>query len=148
MIKIKAISLYQQNKQRLIIKKQNKMEQLTEIEINGEKYVRKSAIKGVVCNGMKAVLIRSEASGVHYGYLEIKEYTPSGCAVKLVDSRRVWSWKGAATLSQMAIEGVTCPDECKFSMVVPEIEIIGVVEIIPLTSIALDNLNNVQVWKV
>lgn len=122
------------------------MEQL--IEINGVKYVRKDMMTTADRNGKKAVLIRSEASGVHYGYLEIKEYTPSGCAVKLVDSRRVWSWKGAATLSQMAIEGVTCPDECKFSMVVPEIEIIGVAEIIPLTSIALENLNNVPVWKV
>lgn len=98
-------------------------------------------------NGLKAVIIRSNMAGVHYGYMKECKDTLSGRIVTLVNTRRVWAWSGAATLSQMALEGVKDPENCKFSVRIAEIEIVGVVEIIPLTSEALENLNAVPEWR-
>lgn len=120
-----------------------------ELEVNGVLYVRKDLVKDEVVDtsGLKAVLIRSYASGVHYGYLKDMIDTLSGRVVKLVNSRRCWSWSGSATLSQMALEGVKNPDKCKFSVSLPEIEVVNVIEIMYLTQEALTNLNEVPVWK-
>jgi len=90
------------------------------------------------------VLVRSANSGVHFGNLATKQ----GDEVTLVNSRRVWAWAGACSLSQMAVEGVKKPDECKFSVIVPEITILGVCEIIPLSSDAVQNLYGVPEWKI
>lgn len=124
----------------------------TEVVINGVKYVQ---FKEGVCetsnvvtpDGLRAVLIRSYAAGVHFGFLKDEKFTESGKVVTLIKTRRIWAWSGAASLSQMAIEGVKNPSNCKFSVVVPEMEIVNVIETIPLTSAAFDNLSNVPVWK-
>lgn len=120
-----------------------------EVTINGVLYIRKDLVKDAVvdASGLKAVLIRSYASGVHYGYLKDWIDTPAGRVVKLVNSRRCWSWSGAATLSQMALEGVKAPNGCKFSVSIPVIEIVNVIEVMYLTEEALANLNKVPVWK-
>lgn len=121
----------------------------TEVEINGVKYVRADSVtkNEVVTDGLKAVLIRSYAAGVHFGFLKDEKFTESGKVVTLVNTRRVWSWDGAASLSQMATEGVKNPGSCKFSVVVSEIEVVNVIETIPLTEAAFSNLSNVPVWK-
>lgn len=92
----------------------------------------------------KCVLIRCVNSGVHFGTIRQQK----GDEVTLINARRVWSWAGACSLSQMAVEGVKNPDECKFSVVVPEITVVGVCEIIPLSETAKDNLYGVPEWKV
>jgi hypothetical protein len=121
-----------------------------EIELDGEIYVRKSSLKTEAkdLNGMRCVLVRSYAAGVHFGYLKSTEHTLAGTLVTLVDTRRVYSWQGAATLSQMALEGVKKPDGCKFSVVIPENTIQNCVEIIPISEQALESLKNVAVWKI
>jgi hypothetical protein len=90
------------------------------------------------------VLVRSANSGVHFGNLASKQ----GDEVTLLNSRRVWAWAGACSLSQMAVEGVKKPEECKFSVIVPEITILGVCEIIPLSPEAVQNLYGVPEWKI
>ncbi|MGA1114791.1 MAG: DUF6948 domain-containing protein [Aquiluna sp.] len=107
------------------------------IEIQGIRYILVEESK------TRCVLIRSGTSGVHFGTITQQE----GDEVTLVNARRVWSWAGAWWLSQMAVEGVKKPDECKFSMAVPEITIFGVCEIIPLTIEAKNNLYGVPEWK-
>jgi len=92
----------------------------------------------------KTVLIRSANSGVHFGDLVDKQ----GDEVTLLNSRRVWAWAGACSLSQMAVEGVKKPEECKFSVIVPEITVLGVCEIIPLSPEAVQNLYGVDEWKI
>jgi hypothetical protein len=96
----------------------------------------------------KAVLIRSRDAGVHFGTLVSEEFTPSGKVVVLENTRRVWYWDGAASLSQMALEGVTQPQNCKFSVPITENEIVNVIETLTLTETAFSNLNTVPVWKV
>lgn len=120
-----------------------------ELTIEGVVYVPKDSVQKLAqsCDGLKAVLIRSVHSGVHFGFLKSKEDTLAGRVVTLAKSRRVWYWKGAASLSQMSVDGVNCPNDCKFSVEVDNIEVINVIEILDLTEKAFENLKNVKVWK-
>ena len=120
---------------------------MNEITIDGTVYVPKTEQTVVNTDGMKAVLIRSYAAGVHFGYLEKEEFTQAGKVVTLIDSRRVWFWDGAASLSQMAVDGVSKPENCKFSVTVPRNEIVNVVETLELSEKAFTNLQKVAIWK-
>ena len=91
----------------------------------------------------KKVIVRGDRSGVFFGTLTAKE----GTEVKLEKCRRLWYWDGAATISQIAVEGVTKPEECRFTMTVDEIVILDAIEIIPCTDVAVDIIEGVKVWK-
>jgi hypothetical protein len=93
----------------------------------------------------KNVLVRTYSAGVHFGVLA--EQSEDGRLVKLLNSRRVWRWAGAATLSQLAIEGVTKPGECKIAMALPEILLTEAIEVIPMSKAAELNLAEVPEWK-
>lgn len=92
----------------------------------------------------KKVIVRGHGSGVFFGTLAAKEKRE----VKLTNCRRIWSWEGAASLSQIAIEGVKNPEICHFTMTVDEIIIMDAVEIIPCTEIAIKNIEEVPIWKI
>ena len=78
-------------------------------------------LKGKYC------IIRTYSAGVHAGYLESKD----GKEVVLRNARRLWQWAGAFTVSEISIDGVSKPDECKFSAAVDKIILTEAVEIIP-----------------
>ncbi len=126
-------------------------QQINEMEINGIVYVPKDSIKTTNMadnlDGMPFVLIRTYSAGVHFGYLKSKESLISGVNVVLINSRNIFYWNGAAGISQIATIGVSKPDDCKFTMVVPERELTQVIEIIPITEIAKLNLEKVKVWQ-
>ena len=89
------------------------------------------------------VIVRADRAGVFYG--EVKERT--GSEVVMANVRRLWYWDGAASLSQLATEGVTAPKNCKFTVYVPEMTILGVIEIIPCSDAAIKSIEGVPVWK-
>lgn len=91
----------------------------------------------------KKVIIRANGAGVFFGTLAEKV----GDEVMLTNARRLWYWDGAASISQIAMEGVKNPDECKFTMAVNEIVIEKVIEIIPCTDEAIANIEAVKIWK-
>lgn len=91
----------------------------------------------------KKVIIRADRAGVFFGTLKEK----NGAEVKLENCRRLWHWDGAASLSQLAVTGTTVPKNCKFTMIVPEITVLGVIEIIPCTEEAVKSIEGVEVWK-
>lgn len=93
----------------------------------------------------KKVLIRAYSAGVHFGTLVSQEYTLAGKVVRLSDSRRIHYWEGAASLSQVAMDGIR---EGRVAMTLPEIEVINVIEIIPLSEAAVSNLESQRVWKI
>ena len=95
----------------------------------------------------KKVIIRASRAGVFFGTLRDKQYTPAGVEVKLENSRRLWYWKGAASLSQMATEGVKNPEECKFSVVVPSHIVEQAIEIIPCSEDAIKSIESVKIWR-
>jgi len=91
----------------------------------------------------KKVIVRSAQAGVFYG--EIKER--NGQEVTMTNARCLWYWDGAASLMQLAKEGVTNPRECKFTVAVDEVTILNVCEILPCTAEAIQCIDNVRVWK-
>lgn len=96
----------------------------------------------------KKCVIRADRAGVFFGTVTNKTVTPGGYnEVELKDVRRLWYWDGAASLSQLAVEGVKNPADCKFTVVVPEMVVSGVIEIIPATEEAVSNIEGVKVWK-
>ncbi len=118
----------------------------TEIEINGIKYVPKGSESQTVAvntEGLEYHIIRGGGSGVFAGYLEKRE----GREVTLRSCRRLWSWVGAATCSQLAIDGVLMPDECHFPEALNRIIILDAVEIIPATGKARASIESVKPWK-
>lgn len=97
-------------------------------------------------NGKK-VIIRASRAGVFFGTLKEKNDTPAGVEVVLENSRRLWYWSGAASLSQLATEGVKNPSECKFTVTVPEHNVMQVIEIIPCSDEAIKSIEAVKVWR-
>lgn len=91
----------------------------------------------------KKVIIRGDRSGVFFGVLAEK----NGQEVKLTDCRRLWYWSGAASLSQLAVEGVKNPDDCKFTVTVPEIVILDAIEIIPCSDKAVEVITSTREWR-
>lgn len=75
------------------------------------------------------VLIRTYSAGVHFGTFVSKE----GQEVVLKDARRLWSWSGALSLSEVAMNGIKIADS-KISVPVEEIIITQAVEIIKVSS--------------
>ena len=114
---------------------------MNEININGEIYVKKSDVPVMAAEGdMPYVVIRTYSAGVHTGYLKER----NGKEVVLLNARRLWKWAGAFTLSEMAVNGVSKPDECKFSCEVPEITLTEAIEIIPCTMKARNIIKGVE----
>ena len=95
----------------------------------------------------KKVIVRADRAGVFFGTLKEKTATSAGVEVVLENSRRLWYWSGAASLSQLAVEGVKRPNDCKFTVTVAEHNVMGVIEIIPCTEQAVSNIESVRVWK-
>jgi hypothetical protein len=116
-------------------------QELNEITINGVEYVRKGT--QVEKTSATHVIVRSYAAGVFAGELESKE----GKEVVLRNARRLWYWDGAASLSQLAMEGVKKPENCKFPCEVDRVVITEACEILSLTQKAIKSIKGVSVWK-
>ncbi len=91
---------------------------------------------------MKYVICRTYSAGVFAGYLESR----TGQEVVLLKARRLWYWKGASSLSQLAMEGVKCPDECKFPCEIDRVELMQAIEILDCTEAAKASIAGVKVW--
>ena len=116
------------------------------ISIDGTEYVRKDSQKSLAPqhDGLEAVIVRTYSAGVFYGYLKSR----SGKEVTLLNARRVFYWSGAATLSQLSIDGTSKPKDCKFPEAVSRVELTEAIEILPLTAKAKASLDEVKVWAV
>lgn len=90
----------------------------------------------------KNVMVRTIYAGVFAGVLKSKK----GSEVVLKNARRIYYWSGAATLSQLSQEGTSSPGTCKFPAAVPEITLLGVIEIIPMTTKAIASIASVKNW--
>ena len=91
----------------------------------------------------KYIIARTYSAGVFAGYLVSKK----GQEVILKNARRLWYWKGAASLSQLAVDGVKYPNECKFPCEVAQIELLQTIEILDVTEKAKASIASVPEWK-
>ena len=124
------------------------MEQsVNSISINGVEYVRKDSVKenamAPVVDGMKYVIVRTHSAGVFAGYLMSR----NGQEVILLNARRIWYWTGAASLSQLAMEGTSSPKTCKFPCAVARVELIHAIEILDVTEKARVSISEVPIWR-
>lgn len=87
-------------------------------------------------------LIRSSTAGVFVG--EIVDRKDNEITLKNV--RRIWYWDGASSLSELAMKGVSRPQNCKFPCVVPTMKIFDVSEILEMTEEACKSIDSVPVW--
>jgi len=91
----------------------------------------------------KYVIVRTYSAGVFAGTVKHKK----GKEIELHKARRLWSWSGAASLSQLAVEGVKFPEQCKFAMPV-DVHLTEAIEIVYTTAAAKKNIEAVPVWRV
>lgn len=109
--------------------------------IDDVKYIRADKIQpeldGEYC------IVRCDRSGVFAGIVTKEQ----GNEAIVKNVRRLWYWSGAASLSQLAIEGTKKPNECKFPASIPEIRLKDVIEIIPCSKEARKSLESVKIWS-
>lgn len=92
----------------------------------------------------KYVIVRTYSAGVFAGNIESR----NGQEVVLLNARRIWYWDGAASLSQLAIEGTNKPENCKFPIPVDKVELLNTIEILDVTSKAEKSIKEVPIWKI
>jgi len=88
-------------------------------------------------------IVRTHSAGVFAGYIESR----NGQEVVMRNARRLWYWSGAASLSQLAIDGVSAPQNCKFPEAVNRVELLQAIEILDVTEKARLSINAVPIWK-
>lgn len=117
------------------------------IKIDDIEYVRKDSItvnqKAEKLDGLKYVIVRTYSAGVFAGYLK-KQEGKEGTVLK---ARRLWYWDGAASLSQLAMEGVSKPENCKFPVEVDQIVLTEIIEVLDCTKKAQDSIKGVKIWN-
>ena len=88
-------------------------------------------------------IIRGDRSGVFFGRITERKDRE----VTLTDCRRVWYWAGAASLSQLAAEGVKEPNSCRIAVPVEELTVLDAIELIRCTDAAVQNIKAVPEWR-
>lgn len=97
-------------------------------------------------NGNVCCIIRTYGAGVHIGFVEKKDITIAGIHVVLRNTKRIWFWSGANSLSQLASTGSTKRKDCKISVSVDYNEMIAI-EVIPVTQKSYDDIFKGAEWK-
>lgn len=121
------------------------MEQkINELEINGVTYVPKeSRSEATKLDGMPYVIVRTYSAGVFAGYLESR----NGQEAVIRKARRIYYWEGAASLSQLAVDGTSKPEKCKFPCEVDKVEVTQAIEILTTTKKAQQSIAQVKIWE-
>jgi hypothetical protein len=90
----------------------------------------------------KYCIVRTYSAGVFAGFLESLE----GKQGVVTNARRIWFWEGSASLSQLAMQGTSSPEKCKFPCEVDQVLLTEIIEVIPCTDKAIESIKGVPVW--
>jgi hypothetical protein len=88
-------------------------------------------------------IVRTYSAGVFCGFIESR----NGREVVMTNARRLWYWSGAASLSQLAVDGTSDPKNCKFPVAVPRVVLTEAIEILDVTEKAKASIEAVPVWQ-
>jgi hypothetical protein len=94
----------------------------------------------------KKCVVRTYASGVHFGEVVavFKNEGRSRCELK--DSRRIWKWGGnALSLSEVSQIGID-PEQSRLSIKVPQHFVEDVIEFLPTSSVAAQILGETKAY--
>lgn len=89
------------------------------------------------------VIVRTYSAGVFAGELLSKK----GKEVVLTNARRLWYWTGAASLSQLAMEGSKNPNGCKFPCPVRRVELTECIELLDVAPAAEKSIKDTPLWE-
>ena len=93
--------------------------------------------------GLPYVIVRTYSAGVYAGYLANRE----GRDITLHNARNLRFWKGALDCNEMAMLGVSKPDECQFSAPVDKIILTEGIAVIYATDAAQKSIKGVRIWS-
>lgn len=113
------------------------------IEINGVEYIKRDCVKQAGTEDRPYVIVRTYSAGVFAGYLKSHD----GKEATLENARRLWYWEGAASLSQLAKEGVKYPSKCKFPCEI-DVTVTEAIEIISCSIQARESIQGVKIWEI
>jgi len=116
-------------------------EQIIELEVKKQELVNQREKERN--KGTPYVIVRTYSAGVFAGHL----FSRNCREVVLKNARRLWYWEGAASLSQLSVDGVSKPQNCKFPVIVPEVLLTEVIEILPGSRKAQKSIESVKVWS-
>ena len=88
-------------------------------------------------------IVRCYGAGVFFARVERLD----GQTAQLRGARRIWYWDGGASRSPLATEGTKAPENCKFTVTVPQMTVTQVIEIIPCSEQAIASIGGVKEWK-
>jgi hypothetical protein len=88
------------------------------------------------------VIVRTYSAGCFAGEL----VSEKGREVVLNKARRLWYWKGSASLSQLATTGTSAPSECQFPAPVDGQKVYEAIEMLPVTEAGRKSIEGVPVW--
>jgi len=89
------------------------------------------------------VIVRTYSAGVFAGNIESRKDRE----VVLLNARRLWMWQGAASISQLAVDGTSKPNDCKFPCEVTRVELLEVIEILNTSKKAEKSIKDVKIWE-
>lgn len=95
----------------------------------------------------KKVIIRSYGAGVFFGTLSEAEAHEDKYSVELRDCRRLWRWYGACSITQLAVDGTSEPENCMFTITEPSIVVTSVIEIHECSEKSIKSIESVKEWK-
>lgn len=115
------------------------------ISIDGVYYTRQDQVQvpAAQLDGLDFVIVRTYSAGVFAGYLK----SQVGKEAVLLHAIRFWHWQGAASLSQLAVDGTSKPTQCKFAVPVSQIVLTEAIEVIYTTEASRSSLQGVPSWK-
>jgi hypothetical protein len=118
---------------------------IDEVTIEGRRYVPAESAQTMAVDGElgQYYIVRTQNAGVFAGYIESR----NNLSIIMRRARRLWYWDGACSLSQLAMEGVSKPENCKFPCEVNKVELFQVIEIIDCTKTAKESIAEVDIWK-
>lgn len=90
-------------------------------------------------------IIRTNRAGVFFA--DVESYDSNTREAVLKNARKLWYWDGACAIEQLAMDGTVKPQECKFSVTVPEMTVMEVIQLVPCTQKAVDSISKVKEWK-
>jgi len=88
------------------------------------------------------VIVRTFSAGVHFGTLRSRE----GDEVVLDGARRLWRWRGANTLSEIATKGLDAANSA-IAASVDGHRLKGWIEILPCSADAAKQIEGASAWK-
>lgn len=113
--------------------------------IDDEKYIQESDIQQgqrvTNTDGMVYAIVCCERSGIFAGYIENQE----DCQVALVNARRIKYWSGAASITQLALQGTSKPTDCLFS-ITHDVRVLDACSITECTEKGMESIQAVKDW--